>query len=309
MVTKKCEESVAPSISVIIPSGRPNLVLETVEALEKQELAGTAVQVIVVSAEASSLEKNLGPQVVVVEVERLHAPGKMRNIGAAAASGMYLAFIDDDCLPPSQWLHTQLQVLRDDEQCGMVGCRLTARDENFWARCADYSLFWAYQQHKRIQTPLGSAAIAVRTHAFKQVGGFDENLLASEDWDFSLKLLARGWTCWFDPRVEVAHNHGCDTFGKILQKAYRYGQRSRLAVQERHKGQMSILARISLRFGSPWLYWLNIVPLSLIVCTAQFINFWGDEKRISLYFPFMVISRMAYHCGVLHGLINERKCS
>ncbi len=297
-----------PHISVIIPSGRPEMVGETIKYLEQQDINKGSFEVVVVSPKADQFygtSENL--RVVRVSVAHLYPPGKMRNIGAAAAHGDLFAFIDDDCLPPSNWLSASEQAMQEEDSCAAVGCRVVGLENDFMTRCADYSLFSAYQSHTKKITALGSAAIMVDRKAFAAVGGFDEELMASEDWEFSLRLSAKGWICQFEPHILVRHNHGCNTFARIMKKAFLYGKRSRLITQERHREQMSALAKLSLSMRSPWLYWLLIVPYSLLVCIVQSADFIRREKRIVCYFPVMLASRLVYHCGVLRGLIEEAR--
>ncbi len=294
-----------PLISVIIPSGRPDIVQNTLRSLENQDFASDMIELVIVSPTAPDTVHQVSPKVILVSTETLHAPGKMRNLGAAVAMGKFLAFIDDDCLAPADWLSASLRVLETSISTGAVGCRVVGVPGGFWVRCADYSLFSAYQQFSNRKTALGSAAIMVKKEAFKIVGGFDEVLLASEDWDFSLKLFARGWTCRFEPGVEIKHQHGCNSFATIIKKAHLYGLRSRLVVQQRHRDQMSLLARLSLVLCSPWLYWLLILPYSLIVCTSQSLHFVRYDPKVLLYFPILLVSRIVYHCGVLGGLAEK----
>ncbi len=294
-----------PRISVIIPSGRPDMLQNTLRSLENQDLALDMFEVVIVRPTVPDAVDQVSPTVISVGTKTLHAPGKMRNLGAAAAKKKFLAFIDDDCLAPADWLSASLRVLETSPSTGAVGCRVVGVPSGFWVRCADYSLFSAYQLFSSRKTALGSAAIMVEREAFEAVGGFDESLLASEDWDFSLKLIASGWTCRFEPSVEIKHEHGCNSFAKILKKSYRYGLRSRLVVQQRHRDRMSPLARLSLVMCSPWLYWLLILPYSLLVCTSQSLHFVRHDPRVILYFPILLVSRIAYHCGVLGGLAKE----
>ena len=304
-LTESMNNGLKPLVSVIIPSGRPEMVDKTIRLVEQQDIPATDIEIIVVSPSDDRRRDTTDNRVRTANVPRLYPPGKMRNIGAAAARGELLAFIDDDCQPPENWISGLAIVLQRDDRTAAVGCRVVGIPNSFWVRCADYSLFSAYQLHKGKKIPLGSAAVLVRRDAFQSAGGFDQELLASEDWDFSLKLIARNWVCRFDPSIEVNHEHGCVSYLKILQKAYNYGKRSRLVVQKRHSEQMSALAKLSLAMRSPWLYWLLILPYALIVSTAQSLDFMGADKRIPLYFPVILSSRISYHCGVLVGLIDD----
>lgn len=299
-----------PLVSVIIPSGRAEMVPQTIRALEKQDIGPDALEIIVVTT-AQNLGLSFGSgQVKIVHVEQLFSPGKMRNIGASVAAGDFWAFIDDDCIPPPVCLSVLLASFSDEtELLAAVGCRVIGIDQGFWTSCADYSLFAAYQHKTKGIRDLGSAAIMVRPQAFLEVGGFDEGLLASEDWDLSLRLVAKGWKCLFQPKAKVMHNHECNSFNTIMVKSYLYGVRSNLTVQRRHKEQMSWLARLSLRMASPWLYWLLIFPYSGMVSLHQGVGFIRYDKKLITYLPIIFIARCVYHYGVWRSLWKGRHSS
>ena len=295
-------------ISVIIPSGRADRVFHTIEGLCQQSIDRAQYEIVVVTPEPVKMRSLEQFNVRVQAVDRLYAPGKMRNIGANVASGEFLFFIDDDCIPPADWLEVMQKTLKQESRIGAVGCRVVALEDLFWSRCADYTLFPSYQYNISFFCNLGSAAIAVKREAFESVKGFDETLLASEDLDFSLKLVENGWFCVFEPRVEVRHDHRCNTLDRIIVKAYLFGYYSGVVVQARHIRDISWLARISVRLQNPLLYPLLIIPYGLAVTLLQLWEHRGTEPRLICFVPVMLLSKIAYQIGVLMN-ICKRKCS
>ena len=294
-----------PIISVIIPSGRSDLVLFTVEGLINQTLDRYQYEIIIVTPELKKFNKFKAEGIHIVGVNKLHPPGKMRNIGVNKAQGDFVFFIDDDCIPSPGWISKTLKVLKGDKHIGAVGCRVISNSGDFWNRCADYCLFASYQYQQRFICDLGSAAIAVRRAAFKEVNGFDDDLFASEDLDFSLKLTEKGWLCVFEPRVEVKHDHRCNILAIIIVKAYRFGLYSGLVVQARHIKNISWLARISVQLQNPLLYPILIIPYALAVTLHQLWKFRGTEPRLILFVPFMILSRFAYQIGVWVNICKQ----
>lgn len=304
-----CSSSAQSQVSVIIPSGRPEMVRMTIEALTEQQYDSNCYEILLVTPFAEDAKRVLSQSVRIVEVEKLYSPGRMRNIGAGEARGDVLAFIDDDCVPPVEWLGHMVRRLKRSKTTGAVGCRVVCGERTFMNRCADHCLFTAYQYRKSRMISLGSAALIVRRQAFEEAGGFDEHLLASEDWDFSLRLQEKDWYCFFDAKVEVHHYHGRGNIVPILKGAYLSGYRSGLVVQRRHPSSLSWLARLSVSLGKPWLYWLLITPYSLALTVAQGIDNLRNEPSAVLFLPMVFLSRCVYHLGVWIRLFRDNKRS
>jgi len=304
-----CPSSIQPQISIVIPSGRPEMVRMTLEALTKQQCDSTCYEVLLVTPFVKGEREVFSQSVRIVEVEKLHSPGRMRNIGVGEARGEVLAFIDDDCVPPVEWLNSMISKLNESKKTAVIGCRLICGDRTFMNRCADHCLFAAYQYRESRMIALGSAALVVRRRAFEEAGGFDEHLLASEDWDFSLCLQKKGWGCFFDADVEVRHYHGRGSIVSILKGAFLSGYRSGLIVQKRHYNSLSWLARLSVSLGTPGLYWLLIVPYSLALTLAQGKDNLRNELSAVVFLPMVFLSRCMYHLGVWIHLLKNNKGS
>lgn len=290
-------------VSIIIPCARLERVSATLAALDRQHFHGKDIEILVVTPDIESFSAlNTSSSLIVGTGGYLFPPGRMRNIGASQARGDTLMFIDDDCIPPPEWMRIMHETLFRDSKVGMVGCRLVSFDKGFWSKCADLALFAAYQHSRKQVTDIGSAAIAVRREAFDSVGGFDEALRASEDWDFSLRLRSQGWKCLFTPEVTVLHDHGRSSLGAILRQSWRSGLLSGLVVQERHPAMLTWLARLSLRCKVPWKYALLLGPYAVLVTVFQGWSWVRDKPSDLIHLPLVFVARLTYHLGVLARL-------
>lgn len=294
--------------SLIIPSSRAERAGPTLDAATRQQFPADRYEILVVTPHAHPGLQREFPQVHWLETGTLHTPGRMRNLGAAAARGQTLFFADDDTVPPADWLARILAVMQEDERRALVGCRLCHPSPAFWARCADYVLFSDYQSPTSGPRQVGSAAIAVRRAAFEAVGGFDPALRYSEDWDLNLKIAATGGRCWFDAGCTVAHRHDRDALSRILAQSYQAGRASGLTVQRRHAERLSWLARGSLWWGRwPWLYlgWMGFYATAIAVFQGWELRSMGP--RSVGFWPVLLLSRWIYQYGVWRALREEHR--
>lgn len=295
----------AVKYSIIIPCSRPDKMQPLLDSLLLQTLPADTYEIIIVVPRNPGELPMSHPRLRIVESAKLFPPGHMRNIGIKAAQADYLFFIDDDCVPPPYWLEWMIRDLDRDATIGMVGCRIKGYPSTFWNRCADFSLFPDYQSRSRKCLGLGSSAIAARRTAIEEVGGFDNKMTASEDWDLSVSLKSLGWKLFFNPDLEVLHRHGRGSPVAILRQACKSGRLSGLVVQRRHPDQMTWMGRIAVRFSHPLVYFFWIPLAALLTGTYQLWKLRGADPLLPLFFPMMLAARLAYQIGVWQRLFRD----
>jgi len=292
--------------SVIIPCGRPAGTKLLLDALLRQTLPADTYEIIVVVPYNAGGLPICDKRLRLVETKQLFPPGHMRNIGAKVAKGNLFCFIDDDCVPPPNWIERMIQGLERDPAIGLVGCRIKADPPTFWNRCADFSLFPDCQSQSRECLGLCSGAVAARRAAIDEAGGFDNDLAASEDWDLSVSLKSMGWKLLFNPYVEVLHRHGKDSPTEILRQAYRYGRLSGLSVQRRHPDQMTWMARISVRCSHPLVYIFWMPFAALLTGIFQIWKLRGTDPLLPIFSAMVLAARFSYQIGVWSSLFKDR---
>ena len=148
---------------------------------------------------------------------------KLNNLGAAAALGEYLLFLNDDveAIEP-RWLHGLLEHAERDE-VGVVGPRLLypdgrvqhagmflaerdARHAFRFAQDDDYGAFGLGAAQRNVAAVTG-ACLLMRREAFAAVGGFDEgHAVVNNDIDMCLKLWRKGWRVVYTPHATLIHH-------------------------------------------------------------------------------------------------------
>ncbi len=295
----------SPFISVIVPVSRTDTVEGTIKGLLNQSIPQDQFEIILIIPATLNFKNPKPSRIDLVKTEKLFPPGKMRNIGAKKAQGEILCFLDDDCKPAKEWLKVITENFNQNRKIGAVGCRVVSSEDIFWHRCADYALFSRYQHTEAFYGSLGSAAIAIKKVAFESVNGFHETLLASEDWDISLKLADKGWLCFFDPLIEVKHEHGRGCLTGVIIMGFKSGIRSGLFVQNHHKKHMTRPALILLKFRNPFIYPFVMIPYAILLSLHIIWDLKNTDSRLFIFAPFIFMSRIAYQIGVWTNLIRR----
>ena len=203
-----------PEVSVVIPHYNDEVSLaRVVDAVRAQDYAG-AVEIIVADDGSETPPALDGVRVVRQEDLGFRAAAA-RNLGADAARGEVLAFLDADTVPERGYLSAVVPHVVGDHRAVVVGSRRTgAQDQepqwltDAWAatanlRDADHTS-WRY---------IISAVLTCSREFFGEVGGFDGTLVGygGEDWEFGFRAWNAGATFVHEPAA-IAH-HEDEDFG------------------------------------------------------------------------------------------------
>jgi glycosyltransferase involved in cell wall biosynthesis len=143
--------------------------------------------------------------------------GAARNLGASLASGQLLAFISQDAYPvDNQWLTRLTAPLRSDEAVVGVYGRQLAHDEA--TPPEEYFLSFLYGPTPRRQRAAGIEELSMNTTLFSNVNAavprniwqrfpFVEDIIMSEDQEWSRRVLLEGFTIVYEPAAAVRHSH------------------------------------------------------------------------------------------------------
>ena len=182
-------------ISVVIPArNRPTMLVEAVDSVRCQTKPASEIIIVLSDADkettevANELARRHGVKVVSVAAANVSIA---RNKGVAAASGEWIAFLDDDDV----WLPEKLgkQLTAALERCvALVSCDFELFNDQgeTYGGLGPLPLGFSLAEATILGNPIsgGSAAI-VRGDLLKRVGGFDEQLLACEDQDLWRRIV------------------------------------------------------------------------------------------------------------------------
>ncbi len=215
--------------SVVVPThNRKDLLRRCLEAVTHQDYPDYEVTVVDDGSTDGTGEmvQREFPQVRYIRQEPNQGPAAARNRGIKAASGEIIAFTDDDCIPPTNWLASHLPYY-DDPQVGCVGGLQLTAHPNFIEQFQIAHYLDVYTEFNRIcrvedVRGFGTNNLSIRREVFDHAGLFDEAFLTGADPEFTRRVVIAGYTLIRDPKLRVEHLK-VDTWGSYLRTRFRRG--------------------------------------------------------------------------------------
>lgn len=196
-------------MSVVVPTyNRSSSLLECLASIERQSLAGTRFEVIVVDDGSDDGTKESVERFRVTSSLALRyffqpnsGPGAARNLGVENARGAIIAFTEDDVVVDERWLELALSHFLQPEVSGVEGATLL-KNSGEAVRVFEGGSHLSF-------IPCN---LFLRKHVFQSVGAYDTeyfdpttNLYFREDADLGFRLLEHGAVIVRDDHVIVHH--------------------------------------------------------------------------------------------------------
>ncbi len=186
-----------PLISVVIPAyNAEKTIKETIESVLNQTFSDFELIVINDGSQDSTLEivsSISDPRIKVFSYPN-SGPQKSRNRGTAHASSEYISFLDADDLWMPDKLEAQLKALQENPQAGVAYSWTDYIDES--GKLLPQRIYGNFTGNVYLKLLLadfvgnGSNPL-IRKQALVEVGGFDELLVAGQDWDMWVRLASK----------------------------------------------------------------------------------------------------------------------
>lgn len=220
-------------------------------------------------------------------------PARARNFGVQNSLGKYIAFTDDDCLVPKDWLtklEASLNKWPDSAAVGgyleapteMVNSKIAARLESFETReiykAGDCEYLGGFE------SPTGGTNnITYRRDIFLKLGGFDENFpgSAGEDADLKMRTVKAGYKFGYIP-IKVIHLDPY-SFMTFLIRSVRYGVGSAY-FEKKHFNKVdtpsNLVAKLTIALGNLSYSAISLNKLSIARYLREIFMIYGRAKLI-----------------------------
>jgi glycosyltransferase involved in cell wall biosynthesis len=213
-------------VSVIIPNLHSPIVDQTIASVLAQE-TDQPFEVIVVGMDKWGLVSPYTDSVKFIETNEPVPPGAARNLGAAAASGEVICFIDSDCIASPNWIKNHFSHHQYVDRSAILGGGVDFPSDNYFTLADNVSTFHEFMVHIRAgeKTFLPSLNLSLPITVWKNMGGFNHNP-ASEDTDFTIRAASQNISLIFDPNVSIQHLPNRRMLGDIFKHAFVFGNYS-----------------------------------------------------------------------------------
>lgn len=179
-------------------------------------------------------------------IEARSRRGEGRNIGAKAATGTHLAFIDGDCIANARWLGALSEAGRDGDPV-VAGQTI-------------YVGYWAFTRLHRVELPhkghdttWPSCNLLYPRALFESLGGFDPGFVTAEDIDLNFRAVEQGARIVHAPDA-IVYARARESISGFLAQAYwnGYGRKQLTRKHGRLWAQYSMGSMVRQHGASFW---------------------------------------------------------
>ena len=239
------------------------------------------------------------------------SPGNARNIGAKAANGKILSFIDGDNVMERRYIEKSVNfLLKNKEFHGISSNTLMYPTKELIP-----NLYFT----ERLSARKGFSPTIIWRHIFLKVL-FDPELGIGEDYDMSKRFIANGFRYTFLKNIQIYHKE--PNFKRIVTESRWWG-RTYISLLKRGYKRIIIsfawitvvsliLPGIILSFFIPFLKLFMIFPIAVFLAYMPLKIIYsiqnGAKIRYAILLPLFKIFRYTFlFVGILLGILNLYK--
>jgi rhamnosyltransferase len=298
-------------ISVVIPVKNGGIDLARCLSAIERQLVDDEVEVVIVDSGSEDgsvdLARGFGARVYEIPPTEFHH-GRTRNLGAHEARGDVLVFTSQDAYAANEsWLATLSTPLRsDDKVAGAYGRQLPHEAAPPPER---YFLDFLYGPQRRVQRIEQADDLAFESTLFSNVNSamarstweefpFAEDIVMSEDQEWSRRVLLAGRAVAYEPDAAVYHSHAY-TLGGAMRRFFDSGASAERSYVGDARSSKRALWRAGARYARGELAWLwetgqrRWIPYTLAYELAKFTGL--QLGRSHRHIPLRLKTRLSQY--------------
>ncbi len=203
MCTRNRPDQIGPAVTSVLANEYPSFELVVVDQSDDDRTGATL--------------RGLGATHPNLRYVHTPIPGLSRayNVGVRAATGALLAFTDDDCVAPRNWIASIAQAFSDEPDADMLYGQVllpeSLRDRPEQVPTLPITVSARLSKRDGFRIYGMGANFGLRRRLFERIGGFDEilgggaPLRSSQDYDFQYRAYLAGAVILLRPEVAVDH--------------------------------------------------------------------------------------------------------
>ena len=297
----------APAVSIIVPVKDNQFGIDLlVRALEVQSDRSFEL-IIVDDASDAPITR---PQCALEEIRILRlttnvGQGEARNLGAAAARGKLLAFVDSDCAPNLDWVKTYRRLYGDGHPA-IAGSFLSAESGNVVALLrSDESVFFHRQEPGPVNC-FTSSNFAIDASLFAEIGGFPK-VRVGEDYLLGYGLFIRNIDIFWFPKNTVSQSNRGRVILYLRQQfewakaafvlqtlmpsagAMKWNVRRGTLKAQIVMSSLMLLSLLSVLADWRGLYLAGLLLLSIVALNSSFLRYVARKRGLIICFKYLFI--------------------
>ncbi len=290
-------------ISVIIPVKDAGADLDRCLAGIRSQATSEEIEIVVVDSESTddsvSVANAHSAKVHEIPAHEF-SHGASRNLGAARSSGELLVFVSQDAFPVDrEWLSRLTRPLRsDDGVAGVYGRQLAHEGASPPER---YFLDFLYGPNPRGQQVAAEDELSMATTLFSNVNAampravwerfpFVEDIIMSEDQEWSRRVLLAGFTLIYEPTAVVRHSHNY-TLVAAFRRFFDSGASSSRAYMAGKRHSSRVLRRAAVDYARGEVAWLwrtghrRWIPYATVYETTKMLGLLAGARHEQIPLP------------------------
>jgi succinoglycan biosynthesis protein ExoA len=225
-----------PSVSVVVPvRNAKDAIEECIASLQRQDYPLERLEIVVAdggstdgSAEAArrSAAAQPHPGVKVIANPKCTTASGL-NLGIAASSGDVIVRLDAHSEAPPDYIRSNVEILyASGADC--VGGKPNNVGSGYWGEAIALAMASRFGVGAHFRTSSNPGDVdtvafgAFRRETFRRIGPFDEDLVYSEDNEYTHRIRTGGGRIYFDPAIQFTY-HPRRSLPALLRQYHNYG--------------------------------------------------------------------------------------